>query len=413
MISYISNFALFAAMSLSVSVVTPAQAQYAGSMDEKSVIESYNKTGFNLFLTHKSKPGNVLLSPYGIGTAMSMTYAGAMGSTRSEMAKALNLNATGDNINIANNVIANKLTSTAKKGGGSLYIANGLCLTSRPELVQTSFRRLMTANYNAKVFNGTSVKPINTWVSKKTNGKIDSILTQLSANSVCVLLNAISFKGVWVVPFDKTLTRNESFGSTKSDSVTVQMMRMTTKIPFSRGEGYSAVSIPYNSGSQSMVILLPEKRDGIASFESSLTFEKLQSLIYSLASERPQKVALSLPKFEMATEQDLIPPFKSLGMHLAFTQTKSDFGGISGHQDQLGELYISQIKHKATFEADEAGSVVTSATAVEMATRGASITAPFRADHPFLFCITDKSTGAILFLGRMANPHEKSTAIPK
>ena len=91
MISQTSNFAFLAVLSLSVSVATAAQAQYAGSMDEKSVIESYNRTGFNLFLTCKSKPGNVLLSPYSIGTAMSMTYAGALGSTRTEMAKALNL----------------------------------------------------------------------------------------------------------------------------------------------------------------------------------------------------------------------------------------------------------------------------------------------------------------------------------
>ena len=162
-----------------------------------------------------------------------------------------------------------------------------------------------------------------------------------------------------------------------------------------------------------MIILLPEKRDGLATLESSLTFEKLQSLLYSLSKERPQKVALSLPKFKIVSGQDLIPPFKSLGMQLAFSQTDSDFGGISGHQGQLGELFISQIKHKAMVEVDEAGSEAAAATAIEMATRGASITAPFHADHPFLFCITDKSTGAILFLGRMSNPLERSSESPK
>ena len=51
------------------------------------------------------------------------------------------------------------------------------------------------------------------------------------------------------------------------------------------------------------------------------------------------------------------------------------------------------------------GTEAAAATAVVVAARAITKPKPvFRADHPFVFVIRDNKSGAILFMGRMANP---------
>jgi len=81
---------------------------------------------------------------------------------------------------------------------------------------------------------------------------------------------------------------------------------------------------------------------------------------------------------------------------------RADFSGMGWRK---GDIWIGQVKHKAFVEVNEEGTEAAAATAVEMVTRGLPPREPeFRADHPFLFLIRDNATGAILFMGRMANP---------
>jgi len=70
------------------------------------------------------------------------------------------------------------------------------------------------------------------------------------------------------------------------------------------------------------------------------------------------------------------------------------------------ELYVSKVLHRAVVDVNEEGTEAAAATAVIMMTRCAVITKEiyFRADHPFLFYIQDRSTKSILFLGRLARP---------
>jgi serpin B len=74
--------------------------------------------------------------------------------------------------------------------------------------------------------------------------------------------------------------------------------------------------------------------------------------------------------------------------------------------DGTQKLFISAALHKAFIEVNEEGTEAAAATAVIM-TMGAAAPEPmpeFRADHPFLFLIRDKKSGAILFMGRVMDP---------
>jgi serpin B len=81
---------------------------------------------------------------------------------------------------------------------------------------------------------------------------------------------------------------------------------------------------------------------------------------------------------------------------------RADFSGMNGTRD----LYISKAIHQTFLDLDENGTEAAAATAITMRV-GAAMQSPqivFRADHPFLFMIRDDATGAILFMGRLADP---------
>jgi len=69
------------------------------------------------------------------------------------------------------------------------------------------------------------------------------------------------------------------------------------------------------------------------------------------------------------------------------------------------ELYIGNVLHKAFVDVNEEGTEAAAATAVIMQLRSALLeTIEFRIDRPFLYLIREEPTGAILFMGRLADP---------
>jgi serpin B len=90
-----------------------------------------------------------------------------------------------------------------------------------------------------------------------------------------------------------------------------------------------------------------------------------------------------------------------MGLRDAFDRGRADFSQMTEVQ-----LFINLVLHKAFVSVDEEGTEAAAATAVAM-TRAAAPSEPaveFQADHPFLFFIQHRDTGAILFLGRFADP---------
>ena len=89
-------------------------------------------------------------------------------------------------------------------------------------------------------------------------------------------------------------------------------------------------------------------------------------------------------------------------MKRAFKAKKADFSGINGDK----ELYISALIQQAMISVDENGTEATAGTHAVGAAAGYNDHPPpiFRADHPFVFLLRERRSGAILFLGRVLNP---------
>ncbi|MBP7528403.1 MAG: hypothetical protein KA801_10780 [Syntrophorhabdaceae bacterium] len=385
----------------SVPLTGSTEASPAGLSSRKSVANGNTALAVQLYRELGANEGNLFFSPYSISSALGMTYAGARGNTADQMKKALHFQLEQATLNSAFKGLNKELMGTAQNSGQKLNIANALVLTGSN--VSSRYKEILKNYYDAEIFGG-GLERINGWVKQKTEGKIDRILEQLSANSVCVILNAIYFKGAWETQFDTKSTHDAPFSLSANAQVKVPLMYRKDAYKLLDSETFQAISLPYKGKALSMVVLLPKSVDGLPAVEQQLTAGNLGEWLSKLDRQPDRKVSVYLPKFKLESGYDLVSPFQKMGMTDAFSPA-ADFTGMGW---QKGMLWIGQIKHKAFVEVNEEGTEAAAATAVEMVTKSMPVREPvFRADHPFFFMIRDNETGTILFMGRMANPAGK------
>jgi serpin B len=248
-------------------------------------------------------------------------------------------------------------------------------------------------------------RTINDWVGKQTQNKIQDILQQgsLDPNTRLLLTNAIYFKGTWRSKFNPQNTNDRPFNITETEQVNVPMMGQLSNshAGYKEVDGLQVLEMPYVGNRMSMVILLPEKIDGLAELEQRLTPENLQKWLQSLSHP---KITIVLPKFKIVSSSLPMQPLLSkMGMPLAFTP-KANFSSMNVKE----ALFISEVIHKTFVEVNEEGTKAAAATAIPFRTLGMDSHKEkirlFLANRPFIFLIRDSQTGSILFLGRVVNP---------
>jgi serpin B len=391
-----------------VAAMSPAAA------DDRvgALVEAYNASGRQLFARLAAAPGNVVLSPYSIGTAMAMALAGARGETAAEMSGVLMHRLKQGDIDEANRSVLAALN--ANNRFAKILTANALVRTKRGDVVSSDYPDLLHTKYAAELFQDAGLEDINDWVKRKTEDRIDRMLDQLASDSAAVILNAIYFNAHWASAFEKNVTRDDAFNLAPSRQVQVPMMTKTDEFALVAGKGYRAIRLPYEDPMLGMIIVLPNRIDGLPAVESALDAKELARLFALIRNAQARKsVALSLPRFNIAFKADLVAAFKQAGMSKAFG-AEADFSGISGQPPSQMPIRIGQIVHRAVVEVAEKGTEAAAATAVEiraLAIRsrpGPGAPEPFHVDRPFLFYVVDDTTGAILFHGRISDP--RSTA---
>jgi len=243
-------------------------------------------------------------------------------------------------------------------------------------------------------------RQINGWVDEQTVQRIPELLVPgiITTDTRLTLVNAIYLKAPWLTPFSPEATKPGAFSRPDGSTVDVPMMSLSESLPYAEGTGWRAVELPYVGGSLALTIIVP---DSMAAFQSSLTPDLLAGLTGAL---QPRSVQLALPKFGIESKTDLATTLAAMGMPLAFDPDRADFSGITTEE----RLVISAVIHQANIDVDEKGTEAAAATAVVMRATGAPAEpVALRVDRPFLFALRDVPTGAILFLGRIADPSAK------
>ena len=422
--------ALFTASFIASSCIE-ANAQALGPQ-ERTLVEAYNASGTALFKDFAAKPGNIVFSPYSIGTAMAMALQGARGENGRQMAGVFKQTLPREEIAEANATVRAALQSYDKSGakcpGGlkpsdancqgvpsaSLLIANALMLGPRGELVSGEYAGLLKDKYGADIFKNAGVDEINNWVNRATQGKIDRIVDRVDPNNVATLLDAVYFNAKWAARFHKGATIAERFNLNVRAHMDVPTMHLQADFAITPRLGnrvaqpasYRAIRLPYEVGSLGMIILLPDAVDGAALIAQHIDAREWAEIAATLRDPANEKfIDHVLPRFKTKFTADLASPFTQQGMVRAFDPKLADFSGISGKPPTQVPLFISAIAHRAMIDVMEDGTEATAATSVAVAV--ASVRRPsetFRIDHPFLFALMDDASGAILFQGRITDP---------
>ena len=372
---------------------------------------------------------NLCVSPYSIESALAMTFAGAEGETRTEMARVLHLPNDGavptsfSALQRSLEEMSGKtadLVKESKRFGGpsepiSLSIANRL-FAQKGYNFREAFLSLVKQNYGAAFEPldfvtdlAAATQHVNKWVADETRDRIRDLIPAGALNNMTrlVLANALYMKAPWADPFSDKTTHPEPFHVHGGAPVDVPMMRKTAEFGYVKRDGFTAVSLPYVGDDLQFLVLLPDDVNGLDALESKLT----ANVLSECAKLEARDVDLHLPKFKLEPPTiALAKRFQTLGMKSAFDQPRgsADFDRMAPRKPN-DYLYISQIFHKTFIAVDEKGTEAAAATAVVMM-KATAIAGPkpqpieVKVDHPFIYAIQHVPSGVCLFLGRVTDP---------
>lgn len=411
-----SRWAFAVAVALLFSeVLTGEEAPVTGKDAAVKLARSSNAFGFDLYRRLRQTPGNLVVSPASITTALTMPWGGAREETAAQMRSVLHLEGTADEVMTASGELSRSLQDPSRPV--VFRIANQLFAEKTYKLVP-AYVEQTRAVFGAPVESLDFKKApepsrvrINRWVESKTERRIKDLIPrdEVKPDTRLVLVNAIYFLGDWTYPFESGETRPAPFHLTASEKKSVPTMHREGGYLVAQKDGVTALVIPYKGGDFSMMLLVPDEIEGLAAIESTLDTKRLDALVSGLKGER---VALALPKFEVnpGASLSLGEDLKALGMPLAFDRDKADFTGIADPPNPVDRLVLAKVFHKAFVRVDEEGTEAAAATAVMGVMAGAAAGGGprhVRADRPFLFLIRDNATGLVLFLGRVSDPSQR------
>ena len=365
--------------------------------------KSVNAFAFDLYKEiAKEEKGNIFFSPLSISMALALAYEGAAGETREEMRRVLHFKGNaGEQFRAYLDIL-----NDTPKESGELLLATAVW----PDVdlnISERYVDILKKYYNCDVtifdFSGSwhITQAMNNWISGKTKGKIKHMVTAKDIEKECLMLgSAIYFNGGWEEKFNSKKTKGMPFFHTAKEVEEMLFMYQKGNIDYFENVKLQSVRFNFKNGVFSYIVLLPRKQNDWMNIRlSQELFDEV------LRGMKPSNVTIYLPKFKMESSYTLNATLQNIGIKKAFKEYEADFSNISLTNAMPGKdtilYYLSKIMHKAIFEINEDHVKAAAATSVSM--EGLKILnkyIEFKADRPYVYIITDKRTGLILFIGK-------------
>lgn len=361
--------------------------------NEKDLSMETAEFSMELFKKTASEKENTLISPLSVLLALAMTANGSNHETTLEMEKVL---AGGNSIKELNEYLYTYVSQLPSQKGSQLKIANSIwfrkdeLLQLKEEFLQTNATYYQAAAYQSP-FDNTTIKDMNQWVQKNTNGMIDQIIDHIKDDTMLFLLNAVAFDAKWKSPYYKNDVYEGIFTTEKGEKRNVPMM-YSVESKYLEDTNTIGFVKNYQEDAYSFVGLLPKEGMSIEEYLENLTADSFQQL---LTNAQNTNVTVRLPKFEFDYTISMNDALKELGLKTAFDSEEADFSNMS---DTM-RLFIGNVIHKSYISVDELGTKAGAVTKVEMEAGSAQLGYTVTLERPFVFAIIDNKTNLPIFLG--------------
>ncbi|XP_069676855.1 leukocyte elastase inhibitor-like isoform X1 [Periplaneta americana] len=360
------------------------------------------KTSFN----SGNRASNTIISPLSLYTVLAITQQGAGGNTENEVTQVLHAQPAETRVGFRDliNNIKDTHNDIQIEFSNKLFIATGFNIL--PE-----FKNMTVEDFKSDIESVDFTQPeaaartINDWVSQSTHQRIQQLVSQesLTPDTALMLLNAVFFSGEWDKIFHTGSTSLKEFHTLSGSSKNVSTMHLYREI-LHAGHcshiGAKFVHLLFRDEQYSMLVVVPDEREGLVNVTNNLQGERLYNLT---RHQELRYVNLALPKFKFETTSSLNDVLRTMGLSDMFGHS-ANFSGIAEEA-----LAVSDVRQKAEIEVDEKGAKASAATSVRFYPMSAMYIEntedlEVKADHPFLFFIVDKANSVPLFSGWSGDP---------
>lgn len=345
---------------------------------------------------------NTIVSPQSLYFALGMTINGANGDTQQELINTLckgsDLQEFNDNISALINQTDTKTCNIAN----SIWLRDVQDLSLNSEFKKSSEEYFKSEIYTKK-FDGKFVDTVNKWVSKNTDGMIDTILNEVpSEDTMMYLINAICFDAKWNDKYDDIqINENGKFTNSKGDIQDVVMLNSTedTYLCDEQSTGFLKY---YLGGKYAFMGILPNEDVSINDYMESLTGDSFINLYRSKISGNSVSVNVTIPEFKYTSEYLLNDTLKDMGISSAFDEFSADFSNMI--DSNTYKLYMGKVIQKAYIQVDRNGIKASAITSISMNDATAMLeTYQVYLDRPFIYAIMDTDTELPIFMGVVNN----------
>ena len=394
-----------------VVVMGTAARQAPAASSSTPVAAAIDRFGGELFTKlAATTEGNIVLSPYSVAVALTMTRAGAAGETRAQRNRVLHLEGidADSGFNALDQALATRTGEVTGQDGKKLSVVLATANALWPQTgfpFATPFLDLLAAQYGAGLHvvdyqrdTERSRQTINDWVSDRTAKKIPELIPKDALDSLTrlVLTNAVYLKASWADPFEASATSPEAFTRLDGSTVNASFMHQTESIGYATGAGWQTVELPYAGGKLALDVIVPDAGKFAAVAQ---TLDNGTAAFLGHIDRRA--VHLSLPKFKFRTQAELVDTFRALGLTDLFDPGRADLSAMT----TADKLSVSHVLHEAFIDVNEKGTEAAAATAVvARATAAPSQPVVLSVDRPFIIALRDLETNTLLFLGRVLDP---------